>query len=262
MTEETMELQCLLPLKGVVNFRDMGGLLAIDGRRVKKGILFRAAELTGLTEEDKRYLETFNLKYIFDYRDSVEADLKPDPLIGQAKNERIPAHVEEKNAAYASSEEMVKSEYFKHFTTEMFIRLYENMPIQNASYQRLMTLLKCPEENLPLVHHCTGGRDRTGVGAMLILITLGVPYETVVEDFLLSNRTLADFHKQMFDEAAQYVSEEEVAQFREVLLLNENYLHAAMDSIVRTYGSFEKYLAEEFGITEEIRERIKDYCLE
>jgi protein-tyrosine phosphatase len=144
----------------------------------------------------------------------------------------------------------------------MFIRLYKNMPIQNASYQRLMTLLKSPEENLPLVHHCTGGRDRTGVGAMLILITLGVPYGTVVEDFLLSNRTLADFHQQMFDEAAQYVSEEEVAQFREVLLLNENYLHAAMDSIVRTYGSFEKYLAEEFGITAEIRERIKDYCLE
>jgi protein-tyrosine phosphatase len=262
MTEETIVQQCLLPLKGVVNFRDMGGLLTLEGRRVKKGILFRAAELTGLTEEDKIYLETLNLKYVFDYRDNVEADSKPDPMIGQAKNERVPVHVEDRTTAHASSEEMVKGEYYKLFTNEMFTNMYEKMPIQNASYQRLMTLLKRPEENLPLVHHCTGGRDRTGVGAMLILLTLGVPYDTVLEDFLISNRTLEDFHNKMFDEAAKYVSEEELARFRDALLLQENYLQASMDSIASTYGNFETYLAEEFGITQEIRERIKDYCLE
>jgi protein-tyrosine phosphatase len=262
MTEETMELQCLLPLKGVVNFRDMGGLITLDGRRVKKGILFRAAELTGLTEEDKTYLETLNLKYVFDYRDKVEADRKPDPIIGQAKNKRVPVQVEDKLTAQASSEEIVKSEFYKLFTKEMFTNMYAKMPIQNASYQRLMTLLKNPEENLPLVHHCTGGRDRTGVGAMLILITLGVPYETVLADFLMSNRTLEDFHNNMFNEAAKDVSEEELSRFKDALLLQENYLQASMDSIVRIYGNFEAYLAEEFGITQEIRERIKDYCLE
>jgi protein-tyrosine phosphatase len=262
MTEETMELQCLLPLKGVVNFRDMGGLITLDGRRVKKGILFRAAELTGLTEEDRRFLETLNLKYVFDYRNNDEAERKPDPVIGQAKNERIPVNIDDKATAYASSEDMVKSEFYKTLTKEMLTNMYAKMPIQNASYQRLMTLLKKPEENVPLVHHCTGGRDRTGVGAMLILITLGVPYETVLEDFLMSNRTLEDFHNNMFNEAAKYVSEEELARFKDALLLQENYLQASMDSIVRKYGNFESYLAEEFGITQEIRERIKDYCLE
>ncbi|MGM7723505.1 tyrosine-protein phosphatase [Metabacillus sp. Hm71] len=262
MTEETMELQCLLPLKGVVNFRDMGGLATLDGRRIKKGILFRAAELTGLTEEDKTYLETLNLKYVFDYRDNAEADRKPDPMIGQAKNERIPAHTEDQISAQASSEEMVKREYYKLFTKEMFINLYAKLPIQNASYKRLMTLLKNPEENLPLVHHCTGGRDRTGVGAMLILLTLGVPYETVVEDFLLSNHALEDFHNKMFDEAGMHVSEEGLARFRDALLLQEDYLKAAIDSIVSTYGDFETYLSEELGITQVIRERIRDYCLD
>jgi protein-tyrosine phosphatase len=125
-----------------------------------------------------------------------------------------------------------------------------------------MTLLKRPEENLPLVHHCTGGRDRTGVGAMLILMTLGVPYETVKEDFLLSNQTLEDFHNQMFDEAAKFVSDSELARFKDALLLQEHYLQTSMDSIVRTYGNFETYLIEEFGITQDIREIIKDYCLE
>jgi len=262
MTDELMELQCLLPLKGVVNFRDMGGLTTLDDRKVKKGILFRAAELTGLTEEDHRFLEILNLKYVFDYRDNVEAELKPDPVIGQAKNERVSVNIDDTTTAQASSEDMVKSEFYKKLTKEMFINMYAKMPIQNASYQRLMTLLKKPEEHLPLVHHCTGGRDRTGVGSMLILMLLGVRYETIMEDFLLSNHTLEDFHNQMFDEAAKYVSEEELTRFKAALLLQEDYLQTAMDSIIRTYGNFEHYLVEEFGITQEIRERIQDYCLE
>lgn len=255
-----MERECLLPLKGVINFRDMGGLMTVDGRRVKKGILFRAAELTGLTEEDKIYLEALNLKYVFDYRDDYEADRKPDPMIGQAKNERIPAQKD--LAVQASSEEMVKREYYKQFTKEMFTELYTKLPIQNPAYQRLMILLKKTEESLPLVHHCTGGRDRTGVGTMLILMTLGVPYETVMKDFLMSNLTLKDFHNKMFEEAAKDVPEEELIQFKDALLLSENYLQASMDSIVSTYDNFETYLAEEFAITQEIRRKIKDYCLE
>jgi protein-tyrosine phosphatase len=261
MIEKTIE-QCLLPLKGVFNFRDMGGFEALDGRKVKKGILFRAAELTGLTEEDKTYLETLNLKYVFDYRDKMEADRKPDPMIGQAINERVPVNDIDKTAAQASSEDMVNGGFYKLFTKEMFTNLYSKMPIQNASYKRLMTLLKRPEENLPLVHHCTGGRDRTGVGAMLILMTLHVPYEAIIEDFLLSNYTLEGFHNQMFDEVAKYFSEEELDRFKDVFLLQEKYLQASMDSIVSSYGNFETYLVEEFGITEQIRENIKDFCLE
>jgi len=261
LTEETIP-QCVLPLKGVVNFRDMGGLKTLEGRKVKKGILFRAAELTGLTEEDRRFLETLNLKYVFDYRNNDEAERKPDPVIGQAKNERVPVNIDDKTTAHASSEDMVKSEFYKTLTKEMLTNMYAKMPIQNASYQRLMTLLKKPEENLPLVHHCTGGRDRTGVGSMLILMSLGVPYETVIEDFLLSNHTLEDFHNQMFDEAAKYVSDQELVQFKDALLLQEIYLQASMDSIESSYGNFETYLVEEFGITEKIRESIKDFCLE
>ena len=58
----------VLPLKGAFNFRDMGGILTTDGRKVKKGILFRAAELSDLTEGDKAYLETIGIARIFDYR--------------------------------------------------------------------------------------------------------------------------------------------------------------------------------------------------
>ncbi|MCH6263946.1 MULTISPECIES: tyrosine-protein phosphatase [Neobacillus] len=255
--------ECLLPLSGAVNFRDMGGLATKDGRKVKKGLFFRAAELTGLTDEDVSLLETLQLKRVFDYRRQKEAERKPDPPLGSAILERVSAISEENIATNMFvKDDGFNADYYRQFTVERFIKIYTEMPIQNPSYKRLMMLLKSPEENLPLVHHCTGGRDRTGVGAMLILMTMGVPYETVLEDYLLSNLTLAERHQTIFKKASQYFTPEEYKQLINAFPLREDYLHAAYNAILRNYGDFDTYIAEEFGISEEVRENIKNYCLE
>ena len=41
--------------------------------------------------------------------------------------------------------------------------------------------------DLPLVFHCTAGKDRTGFAAALVLLALRVPREQVMADYLLSN---------------------------------------------------------------------------
>ena len=254
--------ECLLPLTGVVNFRDMGGLVTVDGRKVKKGILYRAAELTGLTAEDKKSLENLQIKSVFDYRRRDEADRKPDPLIGPAINERVSVMTEDNITTTMYKDDGVNKEYYSQFTVERFLKIYHNMPIQNFSYKRLMTLLKSPEVNLPLIHHCTGGRDRTGVGAMIILMTLDVPYQTVLEDYLLSNHTLANYHNKIFVKASQFFTVTEFNRFKDAFPLREEYLQAAMNAVLSTYGNFDTYIAEEFGITEEVRRKIKNFCLE
>ncbi len=249
-------------MEGAFNFRDMGSYRTTDGRTVKQGLLFRAAELTGLTPEDHRLLEGLNLKHVFDYRNRGEAEQKPDPQIGQAVNIRIPANTAAEDAPSLDLEQVFASGLHKQFSKNMLGDLYAALPIRNASYKKLMELLKNPEANLPLVQHCAGGRDRTGVGSMLILLTLGVPYETVLEDYLLSNVTLEKFHRQMFDMAAQYVSTEELKEVEEAMKLQEIYLKATMDSIITEYGTFDRYLQEEFGIDEAVKQQIRDYCLE
>lgn len=252
----------LLPLQGAFNFRDMGGHRTTDGRTVKKGLLFRAAELTGLTPDDHRLLEAYNVKHVFDYRNRGEAEQKPDPQIGQAVNIRIPANTAAEDAPSLDLEKVFASGLHHHFSKTMLFDLYAALPIRNASYKHLMELFKNPEANLPLVHHCAGGRDRTGVGSMLILMTLGVPYETVLEDYLLSNVTLEKFHQQMFDMAAKYVSAEELKAIEEAMRLQEMYLKASLDSIIAEYETFDRYLLEEFGIDEAAKQRIQAYCLE
>ncbi|OXS58827.1 hypothetical protein B1A99_12735 [Cohnella sp. CIP 111063] len=261
MTQQLMP-QCLLPLRGAFNFRDMGGLRAEDGRTVKSGLLFRAAELTGLTQEDMVLLEQIGLKSVFDYRNRGEAEQKPDPQIGNAVLTRVPANAAAEDQPHLSIEDLFAKGLHKMFGEDMLLRLYASLPIDNPSYKHLMALLREPEANLPLVHHCAGGRDRTGVGSMLILLTLGVPYETVMEDYLLSNVTLADYHGQMYDAVSKYISEEELQTFRETMELQPRYLDASMNSILTAYGSFERYLETEFGIDEVVRRHIQAYCLE
>lgn len=257
--ENNALMERVLPLEGVYNFRDMGGLKARDGRKVKKGLLFRSAELTGMTSNDKTNLRPLNLKLIYDYRDMAEAVVKPDPQIGNERHERVAVNGQDKSTA---KDEWDPETFYKTFTREKFAQVYREMPIQNASYKRLMHLFAKPEQNLPVLHHCAGGRDRTGVGAMLLLRTLGVSFETIMEDYLFSNKTLVAYHQELFEEAAQFVSGAQLKQFEEGFMLNEQYLDASIDSIFSTYGKFGKYLEKEFGITRAERERMKDYCLE
>ena len=186
---------------------------------------------------------------------------KPDPAIGQAINERVSVMEEDNITTYIFKEDGDRA-YYSQFTEERFLRIYREMPIQNKSYKRLMERLKSPTEYLPLVHHCTGGRDRTGVGAMIIHMTLGVPYETVLEDYLLSNRTLEDYHNKIFEKTSKFFSEEELTQFKNAFPLKEEYLHSAYNAIHEIYGDFDTYINKEFGITSDIREKIQDFCLE
>ncbi|MCO7175805.1 tyrosine-protein phosphatase [Sporolactobacillus kofuensis] len=257
--ENNALMERVLPLEGVYNFRDMGGLKTRDGRKVKKGLLFRSAELTRMTSSDKKSLRPLNLKLIYDYRDREEAEKNPDPQIGNERHERVAVNGEDKTTA---RDEWDPETFYKTFTPEKFAQVYKAMPIRNASYQRLMHLFANPEKNVPLLHHCAGGRDRTGVGAMLLLRTLGVSFESIMDDYLLSNRTLVAYHEEMFEEAAHYVSGAQLKRFEKGFILNEQYLDASIDSIFNTYGKFGNYLEKEFGITREVRTRIKDFCLE
>jgi len=261
MTQQLMP-DCLLPLQGAFNFRDMGGIRTRDGRKVKKGLLFRAAELTGLTQEDHMLLEPIGLKYVFDYRNRGEADLKPDPVLGNAVLIRVPANLEAEDKPHMTMEQLFASGMHKAFTEDMLLKMYAELPINNASYKHLMKLLREPENHLPLVHHCAGGRDRTGVGSFLILTTLGVPYETVMEDYLLSNVTLAVYHQELYDMAAKHMTADEHHNFRQAMELQPRYLDASMNGILKSYETFERYLETEFGIDHAVRGRIQNYCLE
>lgn len=268
-------MQRLLPFEGTHNFRDMGGYRTADGRKVKYGLFYRSDELTGLSEQDVKVFEALNIKTIFDYRDDYEALKKPDPVLTGAKNIRIPAiqmdqasqinmpgNADNADRGQHYIVDLVKSGFFKQFRANtMMMDLYAKLPIGNPSYKRLMEMIQ-HSDNLGLVHHCTAGKDRTGVGSALILTALGVPEETVMEDYLLTNETMKAFNGKLLNQLIEHVNDAEMQNIEHMLGVKEEFMEAVFGSIKKTYGNVDTYFAEEFGLTQLEREALQDMFLE
>lgn len=134
-------------------------------------------------------------------------------MIGHAIIERVSVIDENKQYLFTTMNQRIRFGQFKLMSEDTLLNIYANLPVGNPSYRRLMDLLKNPESNFPIIHHCTAGRDRVGIGSMLILLTLGVPLQTVLEDYLLSNEVLINYHEQIFKRASALLSEKELNAF-------------------------------------------------
>ncbi|MCP1125484.1 hypothetical protein CN326_01100 [Bacillus sp. AFS018417] len=249
----------VIPFIGAHNFRDMGGYKTYDGRTVKLGLFFRSDELTGLTDEDMNFLQTLNIKYIFDYRDELEAQNKPDPILSNVAYERIPAS--EQNNQFGTIEEMARNNFFKNLNLDIMWEVYSKLPLNNPSYKRLMQVIQDPN-NLGLLHHCAAGKDRTGVGAALILSVLGVPKETVMEDYLLTNETMKEFNEKVLKQISAHLDDRGLQIMEQLLGVKEEFLEGVFQSITNTYGNLDTYFAHEFGLTKEKRQALQSFCLE
>ena len=135
------------------------------------------------------------------------------------------------------------------------------LPFEQApAHQELFTRLAAGE--VPLVFNCSAGKDRAGTAAALILSALGVPRETVVEDYVLTNRVvdlerifMATAHRSaLMDQASGIVSA--------VLRADPAYLHAALDAVEEKHGTVAAYVRDALGITEEASSAIRRSLLE
>jgi protein-tyrosine phosphatase len=113
-------------------------------------------------------------------------------------------------------------------------------------------LLETPEGNAVL-WHCTNGKDRTGVAAMLLLGVLNVDEETIMEDFLLTNAFFEEEISAMRAQLSEYVKDE--AMLEELLVIGKGvyapYMQNAIDYIKENYGDIPGYVKSELGLTDE-----------
>ena len=128
-------------------------------------------------------------------------------------------------------------------------------------YAGMFELIRQPE-NLPVVVHCTAGKDRAGFASALILRVLGVPLEEVYEDFMLTNFYTAEKVDRMVlavRAASLFRVEEE--QLRAIMGVERRYLEAGFDEIDKRYGSFDNYRREALGISDQELAVFRDLAL-
>ncbi len=257
-----------VPLSGQPNFRDLGGYETGDGRRIKWGAVFRSGELSQLSIDDVGKLGALGIRTVVDLRSPEEVSARGEG--------RVPPGTRILGTPIASSDMFAKlipmllqgdfSQVPPDFLDDVNRALVRNFTEPYAVLLRALS----DRANRPLVFHCTQGKDRAGLGAALVLSALGVPWETVIEDYLLSNHFRKEENDKMLGmirgfAASQGGSDSEEMAFSRVeglLYVKEQSLQAAHAEIIERHGSVETFLTDRLGCSTEGLARLRDELLE
>ncbi|SNC62768.1 protein-tyrosine phosphatase [Marinobacter sp. es.048] len=252
-------------LTGAPNFRDLGGYTTSDGRRVRKGLLYRSEGLSSLTTDDLLILNQLDISLICDLRSSHERhelptrwcststetlnmDVSVDLRAGN--NDMLRSIREDPSESGARAAMLMSYRRFPTVFSEALAILFE----------RILT-----DTQARLLFHCTAGKDRTGFVSAMLLAALDVEIPDIFEDYLLTNhywtgsRTEAPMHSALADILETPASP---GVLRALSIAKTEYLGAAFKSINENYGDVLSYLEAIAGLNAQTREKLKAYLLE
>jgi protein-tyrosine phosphatase len=234
-------------LKGAVNFRDLGGYATADGHHVKWGKVYRSADMSKLTDQDLTVLSSRKIAY-------EESKKAPDRLNPNTDYILCPAGSD-------SVGNMMQSFKGKTSGDSVMEAYYSNTKYLADRYKPFFgKLLNLPADK-GLVFHCSAGKDRTGIGAALLLYSLGVPYNTIVNDYEASNYYRAAENEKMVKSMVKYMQINEGVA-KDVLSVKKQYLEATFTAIKQQYGSVDKYLKTQIGLSDADIKSLKKKFLE
>ena len=261
----------LVNLDGTDNFRDCGGYETIEGRRVKWGLLYRSDQLSNISEKDVALLENMRLKTRVDYRSKSEATAAPNKEISGANTYSLDPNAKTAQLAAGSIDDDENKSLLDllkehRFYPERYGDPEENMykkykkfihsDSSKKAYRELIKLI-LDEHNLPLVQHCRGGKDRTGFGAAIVLLALGVRKEYVIYDETLTNQYRVEKNKRQMNLYKQYTKDEKTLTLLSTLQQSKAiYMETAINEMKKTYGSVDSYLKDALGIDQNIKEKL------
>jgi protein-tyrosine phosphatase len=243
----------ILPLQGAVNFRDLGGYATADGRRVAWGKIYRADALNHLSEDDLALLGALGIKLVCDFRRYPEVEQAPDKLSDSITYQHMPVFPQDPIGR-------ARALLLRHRYDPLFKQLYRTHIIDAGAPVMGALLRKAADpDNLPMVIHCTGGKDRTGVASALLLHICGVPRETIVRDYSLTNlsieRMLAVIRKAFATRRPTLGFK--VEQTYPLLSARPELIEAAFAHIEAAYGSVDAYLRDAAGLKDGEMEAIR-----
>jgi len=277
----------------IPNFRDVGGLSAANGRVVRSGLLHRSGSPANASRaEADAVLQTLSVRTVLDLRGEDDAgkdsgprhllpatkylplltsDMMRSALIQRARARSIRSFM--KLLAFGAAKKLSPSRRLREYLGgEVDIRLARLLDTVSLAdlygliiAQRQQELKSAAEmcasgEALPLLVHCTHGKDRTGVLVALLLYSCGVPEEEIVKDYTRSHEWGCSVEGKW---AMRQALPERVRDHVDQTVLDgwceapDGILHELFDSLRRDYGSVEAYL-DEIGVDEALRAQLTE----
>lgn len=251
-------------LEGVRNFRDVGGLGTADGRTVAHGRYYRSGHLARPTDADRERLTALGLRLVVDLRNPADieldgADFVPDgarwlhlPMSDPARHSDFWKDMQAADIARlrerlgnGRAEAAIASDY----RGQVVARVANHAAFLNALVEA---------DGLPVVVHCSAGKDRAGIAAALVLRVLGVPDDVIVANYLESNAP----HARYRPNSDRLRMDPELAElFRPFMEVREEYLRGALEVMDTHWGGFDAYLADGLGFGPAAQERLRELLL-
>ena len=250
----------LHPLDSIDNLRDLGGRPAADRHPIKKGLLFRSAELSRASREDLSFLEKAGVAAVVDLRDLDEREARPDRLPEGAEYHHLPVlplrWAREDVPDSPLLPQLWRSDVHRFFV--VFYRILassEETADMYAAFFRL--LLRRPAR--PVLWHCTQGKDRAGVASILVHTALGVSWEGCLEDYFLTNEMM---RPRLEAQLAACRTEEEERYFCQRELVQEDCIEAWLQRLTQKWGGPEQYLRDGLKLSDADLAQLRSIYLE
>jgi protein-tyrosine phosphatase len=256
---EVRAAERVLPLDGGSNFRDLGGYRTDTGAEVAWGQLYRSAVMAGLTPDDFQRLGALGIQTVCDFRstdernrDAVEWPVGVQPTVLATDYGLDTGAIA---ALFRSGPVTAEA------TRKAMAGFYAEMPFLFADqYARMMRQLV--DGRAPLAFNCSAGKDRTGLAAALLLTVLGVPYETAVADYLLSNQTYRPTPPAAGgdDPTARMFASMPKDALQALMGVDRRYLDSSFAAI-EAKGGMDRYLSDQLGLTPSDIEKLRSRYL-
>ena len=255
-----IEYDRTLALRTAVNLRDIGGYPAANGSRIKWGLIYRSGTLYDLSDDDAAALAGRGIKLICDFRSGQEASAAPDDVTRfGARHEPMPL-----DADHDSMRRLRVAMFQPRKLRDLMRESYSELMLErNAPLVGRFLRLVADADNLPLLFHCTAGKDRTGMAAMILMSLLGVPDDVIAADYSLSNA----FHDQFRVFVGEAVRKlrwigMNVDDLYPLLIADPELMREALESVRQRYGSVENYVVSRCGVAAATISKLRELLLE
>lgn len=261
----------VIELESVGNIRDLGGLPTADGKRIQQGRLLRSGDLHTVSVDDIATLTLkHNLSYICDLRTPLEVRHSPDALdvIQEVEYIHLSALPEDDVAALGMDNITTDVQVGRKFVESPFAvigSLYSTCllgKLGKITYAHLLNDLLEREEGATL-WHCTQGKDRTGIAAMLIECALGVEPSYRERDYLATNLFMDGWTEKLERFLAKMGMAEKIdLDLEAYVYAHKSYYDIALKAVHDNYDSFDNYLTEALDFGAAKQKRLQELYLE
>ncbi|MBK5096787.1 MAG: tyrosine-protein phosphatase [Gemmatimonadetes bacterium] len=258
-------------LEGQHNFRDVGGYEAADGRTVKWGQIYRSGQLPDLSDADVEQLDSLGIRTVITFLVPKEIENYGEDRVPESTRQvYLPITGELAEELSLQAGMAIRTGDFSALPADLNPEVHRLL-LEDAREEYAAVLRTAADPtNRPLVYHCSHGVHRTGTATAILLSALGVPWETVRQDYLLSNvyradeveAELARIRSKVASDRGISPEEVDMTNVEAFYYLEGHYIDSTLEKAVEDYGSMEAYIRDGLGISDEEIEHLRAELLE